>query len=190
MDAHEFSKQYLQNLYAVLQELSLDDWNRVLHRLETALVEQRTVFIVGNGGSAATASHMMNDLMLGVAQGGRRGFRAIALTDNVPAMTATANDLGYRDIFSASLRALGSAGDLLIAISGSGNSQNVIDAVKVAAEIGMTTIGFLGMGGGRLKTMVDESITVPSDDYGPIEDVHRIRDHLMTAYFKGWQHSE
>lgn len=190
MDAHEFSKQYLQNLSTVLQELSLDDWSRVLHRLETALVEHRTVFIVGNGGSAATASHMMNDLMLGVAQQGGRGFRAIALTDNIPAMTATANDLGYHSIFSAPLRALGSAGDLLIAISGSGNSQNVIDAVQVAGEIGMTTIGFLGMGGGKLKSLVDESITVPSDDYGPIEDVHMILDHLMTAYFKWRQHSE
>jgi len=190
MDRQGFSKQYFQSLCVVLQHLPLDDWERVLRRLETAFIQQQTVFIIGNGGSAATASHMMNDLMLGVAQGGKRGFRAIALTDNMPVLTATANDLSYRDIFSTPLRTLGRAGDVLIAISGSGNSPNVIEAVHVAREVGMTTIGFLGMGGGKLKAVVDESIIVPSHDYGPIEDIHLILDHVMMAYFKRWQSPE
>jgi D-sedoheptulose 7-phosphate isomerase len=182
-----FPSQYLGNLCTVLQSLSLDDLERVLQRLEAAFIERRTVFIVGNGGSAATASHMANDLMLGVAKEGGQGFRVIALTDNVPVITAIANDHHYADIFSTQLRSLGQAGDVLIAISGSGNSPNVVEAVQVAREIGMTTIGFLGMGGGVLKTLMDAMVVVPSNDYGPIEDVHIVLDHLMTAYFKHWQ---
>ena len=187
MDREAFSRQHIENLCAVLQNLPFDNWDRVLQCLEIALTEQRMVLIVGNGGSAATASHMANDLMLGVTQKGGKGFRAISLTDNVPVITATANDTDYCNIFSAQLRALGRSGDVLIAVSGSGNSSNVIEAVKVARESGMTIIGFLGMGGGELGKLVDEAVVVPSDDYGLIEDAHMVLDHLMTAYFRHWQ---
>ncbi len=162
----------------------------MLQLLERAFVERRQVFIVGNGGSAATASHMANDLMLGVAKEGGRGFRAIALTDSVPLMTAIANDTGYDNVFTAQLRALGRPGDVLIAISGSGKSPNVVEAVKVAREIGIMTVGFLGMGGGQLRELVDAAIVVPSNDYGLIEDIHLMLDHLMTAYFRHWQQVE
>ncbi len=190
LDKEAFSRQYIDALVSVLQNLPLDDWARVLQLLERAFVERRQVFIVGNGGSAATASHMANDLMLGVAKEGGRGFRAIALTDSVPLMTAIANDTGYDNVFTAQLRALGRPGDVLIAISGSGKSPNVVEAVKVAREIGIMTVGFLGMGGGQLRELVDAAIVVPSNDYGLIEDIHLMLDHLMTAYFRHWQQVE
>lgn len=187
MEPIGFSKQYIDNLCKVLNKLPLGDWSAILRRLETALVEQQTVFIAGNGGSAATASHMANDLLLGVAQTGGTGFRAISLTDNIPIITATANDESYRNIFAKQLRALGRPGDVLIAISGSGNSLNLVEAVLVAREIGMSTIGMLGMDGGELRPLVDEKVIVASDDYGLIEGVHMVLNHSITAFFKQWQ---
>ena len=138
--ASEFAKRYLRNLKATLDQLPLDAVERMIAVLETAYAQRRQIFIIGNGGSAATAAHMMNDFCRGTLghdpdkQGSSRWprFRAIALTDNVPLMTAWANDTDYSRIFSEPLKSLAERGDVLIAISASGNSPNVIVAVKVA----------------------------------------------------------
>ena len=106
------------------------------------------------------------------------------MTDNIASITAIANDLEFADVFSAQLRSLAKKGDILIVISGSGNSQNLIKAVQSAKKIGASTIGFLGMDGGKLKTLVDIPVIVDSSDYGPIEDIHLVFDHLITAYLK------
>src|SRR5438105_1703620 len=121
-----FAERYLDELSSVLRALSFADLARFLEVLETAYTERRQVFLAGNGGSAATASHMANDLMKGVAKGGNHGFRAIALSDNVALITAIANDDGYSNIFSSQLAELGQADDVLITISASGNSPNII----------------------------------------------------------------
>lgn len=186
MDTEGFSRKHIETLCGVLRNLPLGAWTRALQLLERAYVERRQVFLIGNGGSAATASHMANDLMLGVAKGGARGFRAIALTGDVSVITATANDVGFEHIFAVQLRALGRRDDVLIAISGSGNSPNLVEATRVARQLEMVTIGFLGMGGGQLAPLVDVAVVVPSDDYGAIEDVHLVLDHVMTAYFRRW----
>jgi D-sedoheptulose 7-phosphate isomerase len=184
----EFSRKYFEQLAACMQAMNLDDIARTLQILETAWETQHTVYIVGNGGSAATASHMANDFsktVLGRTRKGR-GMRAISLTDNVALMTAWANDHGYDEMFAGQLEALAAPQDVLISISGSGNSPNLVKAVEMAKSMSIHTIGFLGMGGGVLKSMVDVAVVVPSQAYEPIEDVHMVLDHLITTYFRGW----
>ncbi len=179
-----FSARYVRDLIGVLDALPHDAIGRALEALERAYDEGRQVFIVGNGGSAATASHMANDLVWGMAQIGRPSFRAVALTDCVPLITAISNDLSYNEIFTVPLRALAKPGDLLVVFTGSGNSPNVVRAVEVAREMGLGTVGFLGRGGGKLGPVVDVPVIVPSDDYGPIEDIHMMFDHLIIRYFR------
>lgn len=185
-DRVAFARQYVSGLSCVLRDLPLDDLVCALEALEKAFIERRQVFVAGNGGSAATASHMANDLVKGVAARDRLGFRAIALSDNVPLITAIANDEDYSEVFAGQLAALGQPGDVLIVFSGSGNSANIVRAIELARQQQMTTIAFLGMGGGRVARMADVSVIVPSDDYGPIEDVHMMFDHLVTAYLRAW----
>lgn len=185
-DRISFARRYIDTLGAVLRELPVEGLAETLRVLERAHLDRRHVFIAGNGGSAATASHMANDLQWGLAQLGTPGLRAIALSDNVPLLTAIANDRSYQDVFSAQLESLADAGDVLIVISGSGNSPNVVRAVEVARRKGLVTVGFLGMTGGKLRSMVDVPVVVPSDDYGPIEDLHMMFDHLCTAYLRRW----
>lgn len=151
--------------------------------LGQARSENRQVFIAGNGGSASTASHMAADLIKTVGEASGHGFRIIALTDNVPLLSAIGNDVGFDQIFSGQLSSLGRAGDVLVVISGSGKSVNVVKAVETAHDVGIHTIGFLGKGGGKVATMVDVSVVVPSDEYGYIEDAHLAFNHLIATYF-------
>ena len=184
--ASEFAKSYLTELKSVLERLPLDAINGVVEAIEAAHAADKQIFVIGNGGSAATASHMMNDLCKGTL--GHKGdaswkrFRVIALTDNVSLMTAWANDTDYNHVFSEPLKNLAQRGDVLVAISASGNSPNIIAAVEAAKEIGMHVIGLAGFGGGKLAKMADVSFVVPSDGYGPVEDVHMILDHIITGY--------
>lgn len=182
----EFAKDYIHGLKHVLDHVPLNAIDDVIQAIEQARDEQRQVFIIGNGGSAATASHMMNDLCKGALS--HKGdapwprLRVIALTDNVPLMTAWANDTDYRHIFSEPLRNLAQRGDVLIAISASGNSPNIIAAAEAAKQIGVKVIGLIGFGGGKLAKLADVSFVVPSDGYGPVEDAHMILDHIITGY--------
>lgn len=186
MNPQTHARQYIQNLKTVLDRLPLEPIEHIITALERAHAERRQIFIIGNGGSAATASHMMNDLNKGTL--GHKGdapwgrFRVIALTDNVSLMTAWANDTDYNHIFSEPLKNLANPGDLLIAISASGNSPNILAACDAAKQMGVTIIGLTGFGGGKLAQLADISLTVPSNEYGPVEDVHMILDHILTSY--------
>lgn len=180
----DYANKYLTLLKNVIDKVDINDLAEVIVALEIALKERRQVFIAGNGGSAATAGHMANDLMIGVAKKQRYGFRAIALADHIAPITALANDVSYADIFSGQIKQLADPGDLLVVISASGNSPNIIHALEEAAKIGMYTIAFLGMDGGKAAAMADKSVIVVSNDYGPIEDLHMIFDHLITGYFQ------
>jgi len=180
----DFIEAYFRTLTDVIALLPRAELAKAMEVLEDARAQGRRVFIAGNGGSAATASHMANDFVKGVAKGGGAGLQAISLADNVALVTAIANDEDYREVFAGQLDALGRPGDVLIAISGSGNSPNIVRAVEVAQRLGIRTIGFLGMNGGKVATMTDVTVVVPSDDYGPIEDVHMAFDHLITAYLR------
>jgi D-sedoheptulose 7-phosphate isomerase len=182
----QFAREYVAGLKAVLDKLPYDAIDKVIAAISEAHAAGRQIFVIGNGGSAATASHMMNDLNKGTL--GHKGdapwkrFRVIALTDNVSLMTAWANDTDYNTVFSEPLKNLAQRGDLLIAISASGNSPNIIAAVNAAKELGVKIIGLTGFGGGKLAKMADVVFDVPSGDYGPVEDIHMILDHIITSY--------
>jgi len=163
----------------MLGELADLDFIQVESILLRARDEGRTIFIIGNGGSAATASHMANDLNKGAAVSGQPRFRAFALTDNVPLITAWANDTRYEKIFVEQMANFLRPGDVLIAISGSGNSPNIITAVEWARLEGAVTIGLTGGSGGRLNGLVDCCLVVPSNLMEQIEDMHLVLSHAL-----------
>jgi D-sedoheptulose 7-phosphate isomerase len=183
-ESRTFAERYFAELKRVIEGTPAEQVGRVLDVLVGAHREGRQVFILGNGGSASTASHMASDLVWGLTRRGIAPMRAIALTDNVALMTSIGNDEGFGSIFTRQLEALAAPGDVVIAITGSGNSENVVRALEAARTRKLTTVGILGMGGGKAKELVDVALVVPSDDYGPIEDLHMVIDHLALAFLR------
>ena len=184
----DFSLEYVRGLKAVLDSLPLDDVETIIQHLSDAHQHGKQVFVVGNGGSAATASHMACDLgktVLGKAIGmPAKRFKVIALTDNVPLITAWGNDVSYDTVFAEQLRNLANPGDVLIVITGSGNSPNIVQAVRAARELRVTSIGLLGFDGGSVRAQLDHYVIIASHSYGYVEDAHMVLNHLITAYFK------
>ncbi len=178
--ADPFVSQYFDGLQQVLQEVDRDAVDRVIDLLWEAYRAGRRIFIIGNGGSAATASHMMCDLAKGCATEGQPLVKAMSLTDNVSVMTAVSNDIAYEKVFTEQLKVFLEAGDVVIGITASGNSPNILDAIQYAKAHGATTIGFIGFEGGKLKGMVDADVTVSSHNYGHVEDLHCILEHLVS----------
>jgi D-sedoheptulose 7-phosphate isomerase len=166
------SDTYLQQVSSALNRLPCPLIDQVTDRLWGAYRENRAVYLFGNGGSAALASHSACDFGKGTVVNGHRRFRVLALTDNVPLMTAWANDARYEDIFAEQLRSFLQADDIAFAISGSGNSANVLNGLAVARELGAFTIGLTGFQGGRMKSICRLCIVVPSENMQVIEDVH------------------
>jgi D-sedoheptulose 7-phosphate isomerase len=166
------SDTYLRQVSGALNRLPCTVIDRVTDALWSAYQENRAVYLFGNGGSAALASHSACDFGKGTVINGHRRFRVLALTDNVPLMTAWANDARYEDIFAEQLRSFLEQDDIAFAISGSGNSANVLNALEVAREIGAFTIGLTGFQGGRMKSFCRLCIVVPSKNMQVIEDVH------------------
>lgn len=177
-------ESYIATLQATLSRLPWDDIRAVIVVLHQARLEGRQVFVMGNGGSAATASHFACDLGKGAALPGYPLFRVIALTDNMPVFSAYANDCGYEHVFARQLENLLQPGDLVIGISGSGNSPNVLNAVDLARQRGAKTIGLVGFDGGRLKEMVDLCIHVGNGCMEQVEDIHVILAHLMSTVLR------
>ncbi len=171
--------QYLTELECVVHNLPRGDIEAVAEALMATWRARRQVLILGNGGSAATASHMMNDLNKFAAVPGRPRFRAIALTDNMPLLTAVGNDQSYADVFVEPLQNLLLPGDVVIAISASGNSRNVVRAVEYAQAHGASVIGLCGRPGGRLAELADLKVIVPSDRIGQQEDGQMILNHVL-----------
>ena len=172
---------YVGRVQAALESIR----NEQVHAFVDLLIDARQVFVIGNGGSATTASHMATDLGVGSQRFGA-GIRVTSLVDNAGVITATGNDLSYDDIFSAQVQLLGQAGDVLVAISASGNSQNLIAAAAQAQQLGMKVVGVTGFTGGRLAEMADLSIHVETEvgDYGPAEDVHLVVNHMVTELLR------
>ena len=178
-------KAYLEKVQELLNGLAAPS-ERLIETLFEAFEEERTIFLVGNGGSAAAASHFGQDLAKGTLSSmqAKRRFRVIPLTDNVGFITALANDEGYDSIFEQQLRNLARRGDVLVAISGSGNSPNVLRAVEYARSIGMKSIGVTGFDGGKLRQLADESVHVPIEDMGMTEALHGVVFHLAMAQLR------
>lgn len=174
---------YLDTLTRVINNLDKNEINRTMQAILKKYNEQATIYIFGNGGSAATASHFVCDFNKGACMGTKNKFRFICLNDNTPIITAIANDISYDDIFSYQLQGVLSKNDMVIAISGSGNSKNIIKAVKYAKEIGCEVVGITGYDGGLLKKHADYSLHVDINDMQKVEDVHMAFDHMMMQIF-------
>jgi D-sedoheptulose 7-phosphate isomerase len=174
------AKQYFQELQHVAGNVSFDGIDQIADTLVRAYESERTLYIFGNGGSAALASHFACDLGKGTAycNGGRR-FRVLALTDNVPTLTAWANDSGYEDVFSEQLRCFVQPQDIAFGISGSGNSKNVLNALQVARDARAITVGISGFQGGEMKSLCDICVVVPSNNMQIVEDLHLVITHSI-----------
>ena len=188
MERKEKLSSYLENyktrLNILLNLIEIDVLEQVVTCMINAFKNGNTVYVAGNGGSAATASHMQADFSFFVRYFTKFRPRMIALTDNVPLMTAIGNDNAFEDIFVEQMKGHFSKGDVLISISASGNSANVVKAAELANELGGTTIAFVGFQGGKLKEVSKIAMHTPNPegDYGPIEDLHMIFGHLLVNY--------
>jgi len=180
-DAPDIIRKYISEIGDTLDKLPIDSIAQVVDLLEEARLKGKRIFIFGNGGSAATASHFAADLSKGAICKGKPRLKAFALTDNVPLLTAWANDTTYDNIFAEQLENLVEPGDIVIGISGSGNSPNVLNGVKVAKAEGATTIGFIGFDGGKVKELVDIAVIVPSHNMEQVEDIHLLLEHVITT---------
>ncbi|MBT9151608.1 MAG: Phosphoheptose isomerase [candidate division WS2 bacterium] len=183
----KFTKEYLAEIRKILDSMEEDLVNK-MDKLASILRKARdnknTIFIMGNGGSASTASHFVGDLSKGTIAEGFPRFKAVALTDNIPNMLAWANDVGYEQIFVEQLKNLMEPGDVVIGISVSGNSMNVIKAIEYANKNGGITIGLSGCDGGKLLECAQENIHVPSSYMQRVEDIHLLIEHLLTSLIR------
>jgi D-sedoheptulose 7-phosphate isomerase len=179
----DFSRLYFDYLASVLKSISLADIKKFVEVLLEARERESSIFFIGNGGSAATASHFANDIAIGTKTFAKP-FRALSLCDNQAVITAIANDDGYEEIFSQQLQTLLRREDVLVSISASGNSPNLLHAIDTAKKMRATTVAITGFDGGKMKKMVDVSLHVPTEkgEYGPAEDAHMVLDHLVSNY--------
>ncbi len=181
MDFTENINEYFDRLKETIDKVSIEDINLLMNILLKAKEEERNVFVMGNGGSGATASHMCCDFNKGISYGKKKMFRFICLNDNIPTMMAYANDLGYDEIFVGPLKNFLRKGDLVIGISGSGNSNNVLKALEYANQAGAITIGLTGYSGGKVMQICKYNVHIPIDDMQITEDLHMILDHCIMS---------
>ena len=178
-----FVENYIAQNLALLKSLDAGAIARIIAEFGKARDARKRIYAIGNGGSASTASHFVNDMGKGASIGRETRFKTISLTDNVEWMTALSNDLCYEDVYVEQLKNFAEPGDVLLAISGSGNSENVLRAVRYANEVGCVTVGFTGFEGGKLRELVQHCVVIPSDHMGRIEDMHLILQHMICYYF-------
>jgi len=181
----DFVKSYIDQLNEVLNALPSEKFLEINKTLLEARETGKQIFVIGNGGSAAAASHMVCDFNKNTREAGKKRMRAICLNDNTPSVLAYANDEGYDIIFSEQLLSLGQSGDILIAISGSGNSANIIKAIETARQMNIKVIGLTGFKGGKMKELTDICLVVPNDSMEMIEDVHLIINHILAGLLRG-----
>jgi len=170
---------YFERLQDAIANLDMGEIEEAVEAVKEAYEREATIYIFGNGGSAATASHYVCDFNKGISEKRSKKFHMICLNDNIPGLTAIANDIGYSEVYRFPLKNNLKAGDLVIAISGSGNSQNVINAVEYAKEIGCRVVGITGYDGGKLRQLADYKMHVDVDDMQLAEDIHMVFDHMM-----------
>lgn len=177
-----FINNYITELQQTISQLPVNEIEEVIKAVLDASERDAQIFVIGNGGSAATASHLAVDMGKGASHQSPRRFRVLSLTDNLPWLTALGNDISYDDVFVEQLKNYARKGDLLIAISASGNSENILRAVRYANQTGCTTIGFAGFAGGKLKAEAHRCLVASSNHMGRIEDAHLIVQHIVNYY--------
>ena len=179
MDYVKEIEEYIKEEVKILETLNLKVVDEIISLIEKARLNNKKIYICGNGGSAATASHFCCDFNKGYSGGLKNNTNFICLSDNVPTLTAIANDISYDDIFSYQIRNRIEVGDILFVISGSGNSKNIVKAMEVAKERGNTIIGLCGYNGGQVLKMSDICLHVNINNMQIVEDVHMFLDHCM-----------
>ncbi len=182
----EMITEYFNRVYAACNSIRMGENQKLIQVLEHAYQNNKRIFIFGNGGSGATASHFCEDLGKGTLNGKKdiKRFKTISLTDNTPYILAVANDEGYEAVFVEQLKNLAEPGDVAIGISGSGNSPNVLRAIDYANKYNMITVGMTGFDGGKLRKMAKHVVHIPIHDMGITECVHSIIAHYITEYFR------
>lgn len=180
--AASFARNFFERLTAALSEVDVPAVEAIVDVLVAAHRSARCVHIMGNGGSAATASHFACDLHATVR--GQPGLRVASLSDNVPLLTALANDHGYENVFVEQLSRDLQTDDVVVVLSASGSSENVLRALRLARQRKATTVGLLGFGGGQAEALTDHAIVVSSEDFGIVESVHNALEHLLSASFR------
>ena len=190
-DAAEFARRYVDYLSGVLKAIDYDAVATFVNLLAEARNRGSVVYFIGNGGSASTASHFANDLAIGTLAR-EKPFRVVSLTDNQAVLTAVANDFGYEEVFSQQIQVLGKPGDVLVAISASGNSPNLLRAMHSASQQDITTVAITAFDGGQMRVQADHGVHVPTEagEYGPAEDAHLILNHLVGNYLMRLVRSE
>src|SRR5215475_1722034 len=181
--ATSFPYDYKADLLKTIETVDLDRVNQAIEILRKAREDDRHIFVCGNGGSASTASHFCCDMVKGASFGREKRFRIMALTDSLPTLTAYSNDVSYECIFVEQLKNFAEPGDVVMAISGSGNSPNVLRAVEYAASIGCHTIALSGRDGGKLGALAQLNVQVSHPHMGRIEDGHLVVLHMIGYYF-------
>ncbi|MCR9206493.1 MAG: SIS domain-containing protein [Halobacteriovoraceae bacterium] len=178
----DYVRSYFNYLSVLMDKMDPEQIAQFIEMVEYCRQKGNTIYFIGNGGSAATASHFANDLQIGARC--NPPIKAVALTDNNAIITAIGNDFGYENIFTKQMEKLMKPEDVLVAISASGNSPNIVNAVKMAKDMGAKVIGLSGFDGGYLRELADVKVHVPSNkgEYGPVEDLHMIIDHLIGTY--------
>ncbi|MEE8400378.1 MAG: SIS domain-containing protein [Desulfobacterales bacterium] len=187
-DIRTFADHYLNGLTDLLGQFDHSQFERIMELILEAYDKEHHIFIMGNGGSGSTASHFACDINKGCCVDLDKKFKVICLNDNIPTMLALANDMSYDVVFEAQIKNFFHEGDLVIGISGSGNSENVLRAIGYAKENGGITIGLSGFSGGKLAEQVDVSFVAPVDDMQKIEDMHMIVVHMIMQAVYGALH--
>jgi D-sedoheptulose 7-phosphate isomerase len=185
MNIEKFTKVYVSELKSILDKIDPSVVSDIVNSINKTIGKKSRIYILGNGGSSATASHMVNDLGAGLRRRKLLNLDIVSLGDNSPVVTAIANDIGYENIFYMQMKGLINVDDVIIAISCSGNSPNIVKAVSYAKELGCEIIGITGFDGGLLKKMSDINfhIDAPKSEYGLVEDAHMILDHIIYSYY-------
>ena len=179
MDYTQEITAYFDRLKVTIDKISKLDLSDLMNVLVDAKESEKQIFIMGNGGSSATASHYVCDFNKGISMNQDKKFKFICLNDNIPSLMAYANDLSFEDIFVEQLKNFYQKGDIVIGISGSGNSMNVLKAIDYANENGGVTVGLTGYSGGKLIEMAQHNVHIPIDDMQIAEDLHMVLDHCM-----------
>jgi D-sedoheptulose 7-phosphate isomerase len=179
----EIVEKYFSRLIQTINDMPRDSIQKTVDALRRARKEKKMIFLFGNGGSASNTSHIVNDLIKNCRKPDEPDFRILSLNENIATMTAYGNDYGYDTIFEGQLRSYANPGDVVIAVSTSGNSPNILKALEAAKEMGLTTIGWTGAKGGKMKDMVDICIQTPSNWSGIIEDSSLILGHIFAIIY-------
>lgn len=183
-DASRFARWYRARALEQWERLDIAALERLARLVEKAQAAGRFIWVCGNGGSASICAHVGCDFGKTAARKGAKALKTVSLAENMAFITATANDLSYDQVFSRQLENVLSKGDVVLLISGSGNSKNLLEAARLSRKRGATVFSLLGFDGGRLKALSHDHLLVPSDQYGVIEDMHQSIAHILTFYLK------